>query len=290
MLTKNISAGVYTTATVGIASLLLVGCSADAGTTDGASDCTPATEGLTTINAGTLTVGVPENMPYTKNEDSDADGFEIDLLRAIAEEECLNLQFEVITYANGIPMITAQRSVDMISGGWYITPERAQQVDFTSPTFYDSMAIISEDGATTVDKLEDMSAVGSVAGFSWEGDMSGVLGSKMKTYPSTIETRQDLVSGRLEGALDGYAVATFAYGDTDYAVEIAEPDDRIAITTDQPQIGFPVSKDNPELTEALSTLIDQYREDGTLASILADWDLPEDLVVPADVAEQTTNG
>lgn len=287
-ISKKLSKGVFTAATVGLASMVLVGCSGGGnGAGAPAADCKPATEGLTTITEGTLTVGVPENLPYTQTKGNDADGFEIALVRKLADAQCLSLKFVPITYGNGIPMISEQKQVDMITGGWYVTEARAEQVGFTSPTFYDSMAIISKDGIDTVGGLEGIGGVGSGAGFSWEADMSEVLGGNLKTYPSTIEIKQDLVAGRLKAALDGYAVATAAYADTEYRVEIAKPDERVAITTDQPVIAFPISKDNRALSDALSEQIDGFREDGTLAQILSDWDLPEDLVVPADRAAKS---
>lgn len=262
----------------------LVACTETTTATTVDENCTPAHEGLSTVSAGTLTVGVPENLPYTRTKGTDASGFEIDLVRKLAEAECLALAFVPITYGNGIPMISEQHSVDLITGGWYVTEERAQQVGFTTPTYFDSMAIISKDGISTVAGLEGIGAVGSGAGFSWEADMSAILGSKLQTYPSTVEIKQDLLNGRLQAGLDGYAVAVEAYKDTDYQVKIAEPDDRVAITTDAPVIAFPIDKDNQALNDALSEQIDAFREDGTLAEIVAAYELPDSLVVPADRA------
>lgn len=271
-------------AALSLAGLALAGCAnASASTVD--ASCEPAHDGLTTYTAGTLTVGVPENLPYTQTKGSDAAGLEIDLVKKIAAAECLNVAFVPITYANGIPMISEQKKADLITGGWYVTEARAEQVGFTAPTFYDSMGIISKDGLTTVTELESAGDVGSVAGFSWEGDMSAVLGDHLKTYPGTVETKQDLLSGRIQAALDGYAVATVAYAGTDYKVEPAEVDERIAITTSMPIIAFPIAKENTALSDAISEHIDQFREDGTLEAVLADYDLPASLLVPADVAE-----
>ncbi|MCW3492575.1 substrate-binding periplasmic protein [Microbacterium sp. SSM24] len=279
-LTRRIAA---TVAAMSLAGIALAGCASSAASTVDAS-CKPAHDGLTTYTDGTLTVGVPENLPYTQTKGSDAAGLEIDLIKKIAAAECLNLAFVPITYANGIPMISEQKKADLITGGWYVTEARAEQVGFTAPTYYDSMGIISKDGATTVSELESIGDVGSVAGFSWEADMSGVLGDHLKTYPGTVETKQDLVSGRIQAALDGYAVATVAYAGTDFIVEPAEVDERIAITTSMPIIAFPIAKENTALAEAISAHIDEFREDGTLESILADYDLPASLLVPADVA------
>lgn len=275
------------TALVSIASVavLLTGCAgAAAPASTVASDCTPKHEGLKTFTAGTLTVGVPENLPYTQTKGTDASGLEIDVVRKLADAECLALSFVPITYANGIPMISEQHKTDMITGGWYVTAARAEKVGFTSPTFYDSMGIISKDGIDTVTGLESVGNVGSGAGFSWEGDMSGILGDKFKTYPGTAEMKQDLLNGRIQAALDGYAVATVAYKDTGFQVKPAQEDDRVAITTSQPMIAFPIDKDNKALADAFSELIDGFRADGTLAALNASYDLPDSLIVPADKA------
>lgn len=269
---------------IGVAVAALAGCVSASTDSSVADDCTPAHDGLTTYTEGTLTVGVPENLPYTQTKGADAAGLEIDVIKKIAAAECLDVAVVPITYANGIPMISEQKKTDLITGGWYVTEARAEQVGFTAPTFYDSMGIISKEGVTTVEDLEEIGAVGSVAGFSWEADMSAVLGSELKTYPGTVETKQDLVSGRIQAALDGYAVATVAYADTDFIVEPAEVDDRIAITTSKPIIAFPIAKENTDLADAISEHIDGFREDGTLEKILADYDLPASLLIPTDVA------
>lgn len=265
--------------------LALAGCASAAPASSVASDCAPADEGLTTFTPGTLTVGVPENPPYTQTDGSGgASGIEIDVIEKLAAAECLALSYVPITYANGIPMITEQKKTDIITGGWYVTPTRAEQVGFTTPTMYDTMGVVSKDAIDTVDALESVGTVGTGTGFSWNEELAPLLGSKLQQYPGTVEMKQDLVAGRIQAALDGYAVAVAAYADTDYKVEPIQADPRVSITQTKPLIAFPVSKDNTALSDALSALIDQYRTDGTLADLLKQYDLPSDLLVPADVA------
>jgi polar amino acid transport system substrate-binding protein len=274
-------------ALVAAGAFALAGCSSAAPAATVSSDCTPVDEGLTTFTAGTLTVGVPENPPYTQTEGSTASGIEIDIINKLAADECLAVAIVPITYANGIPMITEQKKTDIITGGWYVTEARAEQVGFTTPTMYDTMGIVSTDSASTVEDLESIGTVGTGTGFSWNEDLGPILGDNLQQYPGTVEMKADLVNGRLQAALDGYAIAVAAYADTDFTVEPVEADDRVAITTSQPLIAFPVSKDNQELSDAFSALIDQYREDGTLADLLADYDLPAELLVPADAAAKS---
>lgn len=277
VLTGGIAAGAL------LVSLALTSCSGGPGGSAVAADCTPAHEGLTTFTDGTLTVGVPENLPYSGTSGTDATGADVDLLKLVAEEECLDIAFTPITYANGIAMITEQHKTDIITGGWYVTEARAEQVGFTTPTQYDAMAIISEEGLSTVDELLEAGDVGSGAGFSWEADASALLGDHYKSYPGTVEMKQDLTNGRIQAALDGYAVAVVAYEGTDFQVVPVEADPRIAVTENPPIIAYPIDPDNAELSDAISELIDGWREDGTLEDLLDEYGLA-DLMVPADVA------
>lgn len=268
-----------------MAALTLAGCASAAPATTVSADCSPADEGLTTFTPGTLTVGVPENPPYTQTDGSGgASGIEIDIIEKLAAAECLAVSYVPITYANGIPMITEQKKTDIITGGWYVTPTRAEQVGFTTPTMYDTMGIVSKTGVDTIDGLESIGTVGTGTGFSWNEELAPLLGDKLQQYPGTVEIKQDLVAGRIQAALDGYAVAVAAYADTDYKVEAVQADPRVSITQSKPLIAFPVSKDNTALSDAFSVLIDEYRTDGTLAELLKTYDLPEDLLVPADAA------
>lgn len=274
-------------AVAAISSVVLAGCTSPGAESSVDADCVPAHDGLTTFTDGVLTVGVPENPPYTQTDGDTASGIEIDIIEMMAEAECLDIAYVPITYANGIPMISEQRRTDLVTGGWYVTAERAEQVGFTSPTMYDTMGIVSADGLTTVEELESAGAVGTGTGFSWNEELAPVLGDNLREYPGTVEIRQDLLNGRLQVALDGYAVAVAAYSDTDFEITAIEPDDRISVTVEQPTIAFPIDPDNGDLSDALSELIDTYREDGTLIGLLAEYDLSTDLLVPAEVAAES---
>lgn len=262
----------------------------DAGSTESdesGEDCTPIHEGVSTFTEGTLTVGVPENMPYSALDGDDATGKELEIIKLIAEEQCWDLDYVSITYANGIPMITEQQETDLITGGWYVTEERAEQVGFTSPTFFDRVAVVSEDGISTVDELIDAGAVGSMTGAAYQEELSELLGGDLQAYPGPQEIRQDLENGRIQAGMEGFGVATDFYADTDFAIEILESDDRVTTTVEPPLMAFPIDPDNEELSNAVSDFIDTWREDGTLTGILEDYGMEDDLLVPADLAAES---
>lgn len=253
-----------------------------------AGDCTPTHEGVTTFTDGVLTVGVPENLPYSGTEGGDGVGVDIEVLKLVAEEQCWDLSYEPITYANGIPMITEQQITDIITGGWYFTEERATQVEFTSPLWYDRVAVISTDGLNAVDELEEAGPIGTMTGAAYTAEMTAVIGSDLQTYPGPQEMRQDLDAGRIQAGLEGFSVATSFYEDTDYTIEVLEPDERVTSTVEPPVIALPLDPENEALNEVISSFIDEWREDGTLLQILEDYDQDPELLVPAEEAANVT--
>ncbi|KAB1660815.1 transporter substrate-binding domain-containing protein [Pseudoclavibacter sp. CFCC 13796] len=271
------------TAILALAGIALVGCSSDSGSSQN-KDCTPAHSGLSTAADGKLTVGVTDTPPFSANAAGGAaTGLDIDIAKKLAEMECLDVAYTQATYANSIPMISQQKTIDITTGAWYPTAERNKVVDFSGPMYTDSMSIVSKDGVSTVAGLESLDAVGTVDGYLWTEDLKSVLGDKLQTYPSSVELQQDLLNGRLGAAVDSYGVQVSEYKDqTDYTVKIAEPDNRVVASVEPAQTVFPISKENSGLKEALDADLKKMREDGSLAELVKSNGFDESIVVPAE--------
>ena len=196
---QRIIAGVAVSAMAGAA---LTACGSGSGSSVSA-DCTPRHSGITTVAKGGLTAGVTDIPPFSTNETGgSAKGVDIDIVKAIADKECLKPVFQAATYASSIPLISQQRTLDLTTGDWYPTAERLKVVDFAGPIYTDSMGIVSTSGAKTVAELEQLGSVGTCDGYLWTEDLKAVLGDKLKTYPSSVELQQDVLSGRLDAGVD----------------------------------------------------------------------------------------
>jgi polar amino acid transport system substrate-binding protein len=222
-------------------------------------------------------------MPYSEFvSETEAKGIDVDAVKQAAADECLTPVYKPLTN-NSIAMVSQQREADIIVGGWYVTEERAKQVAFTSPLWYDAMGIISKEGYNTIAQLETAGKICSGTGFSFNDTIKKLVGDNYAEYPTQIEIKADLDNGRCQVALDGYAIGVDIYGDS-YKVEVAQPDDRVPITTTQPMIALLMSKENPELQTAISEDIDSYRADGQLKNWNAAAGLADSLVIPAAAA------
>ncbi len=260
-------------AVTGFAVLALTACGSTSTASSVANDCVPQHD-VETLQEGVLTVAAPEFPPFSSVSNGKATGADADLIAQFAEDNCLEIKLEQTSYAGTIPAVQSNRA-DVAIGCYYRTAQRAEIVDLSAPVYTDDMASISADGVTSIPEMETLK-VGTVDGYLWVTDMKAVLGDALTIYPSAVEMQADLKSGRIQVGLDGFGSAALMYADSkDFSVEVVDPDDRVIASKEAAQIGFPHTKGNSSLTEALDASIEKMRENGTVAEILTANGLPE---------------
>jgi len=88
-------------------------------------------------HAGKITIGVFDSNPpfgYVDSQSKDLAGYDIDFAKAIAKQLGVKLELQSTNPANRIPLLVSNK-VNVIVADFTITPERAQQVDFSTPYF-----------------------------------------------------------------------------------------------------------------------------------------------------------
>jgi polar amino acid transport system substrate-binding protein len=117
----------------------IVGCGASSAPTTPKNAQTPAAE-ATTFEAvkkqGYVTVGFANEVPYAyATPDGKLTGEAVEVARAVLKRMGINEMDGVLTeFGSLIPGLKAER-FDMITAGMYITPKRAQEVDFANPEY-----------------------------------------------------------------------------------------------------------------------------------------------------------
>lgn len=254
------------------ATLSLTACGGDTSASSIPEDCTPKYE-IQTLQEGVLTVAAPEFPPFSSVSDGEATGVDADIITQFAADNCLEIQFEPTSYAGTIPAVQSERA-DVAIGCYYRTAQRAEVVDLSAPVYTDNMASISADGVTSIAAMEGMK-VGTVDGYLWVTDMKEVLGSNLTVYPSAVEMQADLKAGRIQVGLDGFGSAAGMYKDnSDFQIGAVEADERVIASKEPAQIGFPHTKGNSSLTEALDASIELMKSEGKVAEVLTSYDLP----------------
>lgn len=249
-----------------VASFGLFGCSGNNAKSDASDD-------YTLLNDGVLVVGLsPDYPPFENLEGDELVGFEVDLAQAICEElglqyENKNLQFDAI-----IPAVVAGGQVDIGMSGFTVTPERAEQIDFTESFYIDDQAVaVMKDEGITKDNAEDaLNQEGVIIAVQ-----SGTTGETyaQENYPNAViqpygnstDCFAAMQSGQANAVCTNKAVVEKMIKDAYQNAEI------VATSATGEEYAIVVSKDNPKLTEAINEALQKLQENGTIDELVAKW-------------------
>ena len=133
------------------------------------------------LDSGEIRIGLSGNQPPLNMIDKNGEiiGFEVDLMKSLAESMGLTTRFVVKPFADLIPAIE-RGEVDIVISGMTITPERNARVAFVGPYFISgksvltkSATIASADSAASLDIADHRYAV--LAGSTSEAFVEQVL-------------------------------------------------------------------------------------------------------------------
>ncbi len=255
-----------------VAAFALAGCAGGTGGTDASAepDAGYVTPGKLTIATGDIAY-----YPYVIDDDpASGEGFEAAIAYAIADK--LGFEAEDVEWVRTsfeAAIAPGPKNFDFNIQQYTITDERKQAVDFSSPYYSASQAIVAvtggaADGVDSIDGLKDL-VIGAMAGSTSAQTLDEVV--QPTTAPQLFSSNEDVVAALNAGQIDAFVIdLPTAYLATAMYIEDS------FIVGELPAGGIPdewgvvLSKDSP-LTDQVSAAIDELREDGTLAAITDEW-------------------
>ena len=272
-------------ALLSVFTLVLAACGSDEPTEPSGGDATGGAEeggceGCTLVKEGTLTVGSDIPYPPFEFEEGGAlTGYDVELVRAIAEKLGLeNTDDDWISTDFGtiFQQLASNTKFDIVVAAvtGYAAPgtpaeetvaERTNVIDFTSP-YYPSLQSLTVDveanpDITGVDSLPDGARVGvqraTTGAFYAEENLTN---AELVSFEKAPQIYQALQAGQLDAVFNDLPVSLSSIEGKDQlqVVEQIETGEEYAIA---------VSKDNPELTEAINAALEELFADGTFAEI-----------------------
>lgn len=257
------------------AGAVLAGCgNSNATSTDSSSDAKSdeKKKGMTLIEDGKLTVVAELGFApfeYMDEKTGEPVGFDVDVINAVAEKMGLtasylpNQKFDTL-----VPIIKQGGKADVSIAAVTITDERLESVDFSEPYLDSNQAIVVAKGSSeTEETLNDASkqvvCQGGTTGDEWIGE----------NLPDAVRVPVDDVTAALTGVQTGLyqamvvdlPVASYMLAQSFSDLEIVKE-----IPTGE-QYGIAVSKDNPELTQAVNKALEDMKSDGTMKEIETKW-------------------
>lgn len=218
--------------------------------------------------AETLTVGAyPSNPPWEfKNEQSQFEGFEVDLINGIAERLGMEVEISDLGF-QALFAATSSGRIDAAISTITITDERLENQSFTQGYYDADLSLVTtEGGAASLAEMQGqpVGAIASSTGEAWINENSETYGfGEFRSYADQQGLLLDVRAGRIAGAIGDITGFQFAAQQMPDLV-IAE---RIP-TGDRYGIMMPKGS---ELLAPVNDAISAMKEDGTLAAIHEKW-------------------
>ncbi|SQI37342.1 Glutamine-binding periplasmic protein precursor [Leminorella richardii] len=205
-----------------------------------------------------------------ENSKKELEGFDIDVISAIAKAENFNIKL-VNTPWEGIFATLGSGDRDIIISGITITDKRKQMVDFSSPYFPAEQAIVVPKGKT-IGGIADLKPlkVGVVNSSTGDIVVSDVLGKNstaIKRFDNTPLMLQELYEDGIDAAVGDVGVAKFYIKN--------HPDKEFNLVSDakfeRQYFGIAVAKGNDDLRNKINSGLKKIIADGTYAKIYQKW-------------------
>jgi polar amino acid transport system substrate-binding protein len=237
----------------------------------GCSTPPPATTGSTTptatpaptyklVTAGQLTVGSDTSFPpFESMNGATAEGFDVDLMNAIAKEMGLSkAEFLTEGFDTLIPTLKAGGKFDVIASGMTIKPERQKEIDFSDPYFDSNQSIAMKAGSTLTDPSQlagkKIGVQSGTTGEDWT--KSNIPTAKRVPFKTATEAFAALQAGNVDAVINDLPVTVEIVKDKARGLIIVKE-----VATGE-QYGFAVSKDNPDLLKAINDGLAKVKASG----------------------------
>lgn len=246
------------------------GTTAEAGTEGGENSLAGTNEN------GVLVVGTNAEFPPFEyvGDDGEPDGFDIALIRAIAEKMGMEVKVENMEFDSLVTAIGSK--IDVAIAGMTVDEERSQAVDF-SDSYYEAVQYVivsadsdiakaSEEKRAAISDLENQK-IGVQLGTTGDFKSEEIAGATVQKYNKGVDAVNDLINGKVdmviidrnpakvfvdkfEGKLVAIDGAEYNFETEHYAIAMAKGSDLTA-----------------KVNEALAEL----KEDGTFDKLVAEY-------------------
>ena len=264
----------------------------DAGAPDSSDNGESGEQELPVVEEGVLTVG--SDIPYPPFEFEEAGeltGFDVEIVREVAERLGLENPDDAwisTDFGTIFQQLASGTSFDIVaaavtgyapegSPAAETVADRTDVVDFTIP-FYPSLQSLTVDTEASpdidgLDSLPDGARVGvqraTTGAFYAEEELTG---AELVSFEKAPQMYQQLQAGQLDAVFNDLPVTIESIADKP-GLEVVEQ-----VPTGE-EYAIAVSKDNPELTEAINGALEEMFDDATSAEIYTtyfpDQELPE---------------
>lgn len=245
-----------------MAAAVLSGCGSNAAKDGGSS------------GKGKIVVGLDDNFPPMgfKDENNEIVGFDIDLAKEAAKRMGREVEFKAIDWSSKEAEVKSGR-VDVLWNGLDITEKRKENMLFSDPYMDNRQILFVKKGTTGI--TDEKSLAGKVVGTQSAGTAEEYMDKsdffkkqvkEVKKYPDYVAAFMDLENGRVDAIVGDEITGRYymsKHPDTIEAVDSA--------IGEISMFGIAFRKDDQKLRDEVQKVLNDMREDGTMAKISEKW-------------------
>ncbi|MGK7378906.1 transporter substrate-binding domain-containing protein [Planococcus sp. 1R117A] len=217
---------------------------------------------------GIYTVGIDTTYPpFEFQKSGEYQGIDVELIKAIAENQGFEIQFRPMDFIGIIPALE-EGELDLAIAGMSITEERKEVLDFSDPYFDAGLTLVTAKDNTDISSLEDLDgkiiAVKSgTTGSKFVGENQEKYGYRVAYFDDSPSMFLEVANGHAVALVEDYPVISYAI--TTRNLELKTVGERL---TDE-KYGIAVLKgQHSELLEKINEGLQQLRDDGTYEEIV----------------------
>ncbi len=217
-----------------------------------------------------LTVGTEKSFPpFVFEENGKLAGFEVDLVREIAEEMQMETVFVDIAFDALIPALTAGK-IDMIAAGMDITPERLEQIAFSKVYYVSPDAVVVQKTTEGLAEIVDLGGMTVAVQFGTVQDQC--ISRQKQVSVLRYQRTDDVLRALLRKEADAALVEESAAREYLKKVEDFRENLKIAFTLEETAgMAFGFRKDSTALRESVNGVLSRMEHDGRLDELRQKW-------------------
>lgn len=215
---------------------------------------------------GVLTVGTNAEFPPFEyvNDNGEADGFDVALIKAIGEKLGVTVEVENMEFASLISSIGSK--IDVAIAGMTVTEERKETVDF-SDSYYDAVQYVVLPADSEITAAEDLEnkAIGVQLGTTGDFIASDIAGTTVSQYNKAVDAVNDLINGRVDCVIIDKNPALVFENKFEGQV-VAVDGAQFGFESEQYAIAMP--KGDAALVEQINGALEAIKADGTFDELV----------------------
>lgn len=215
-----------------------------------------------------LVVGTNAEFPPFEyvGDDGEPDGFDVALIKAIAEKMDMDVQVENMEFDSLVSAIGTK--IDAAIAGMSITEERLAEVDF-SDEYYEAVQYVVVPAGSDIAAPADLEGktIGVQLGTTGNNIADSVNGANVQTYNKAVDAVNDLVNGRADLVIiDKNPAEVFA---AQFAGQVEIIDGaQFEFETEFYAIALPKDSD---MVEKVNAALAELKADGTFDALVAEY-------------------